>query len=150
MPIGRAKAWGDVGKDAFERFAERVGADPVAVVRAAEETFDAVRDAWPGVRDSLPTAMAETMERFWTEECAFTRRRLFALQDVVRTPRHPEGTHTAERSADGVVIRRRADGKIDNPIDAAIVRSDGREVHMRNGRRPKAAAPVEDTKPEPP
>jgi len=138
LPIGGSRDWKDINIQAFERFGEKLGIPASEVRTIVNRTIDATLGAWHEVRDDFPEHLRPYMERHFTHGLTLTR--LYINEHgfpppLPRIPDHPTDTHDFKRTPEGTVVRRIADKKVENTIDAAVVSREGREEYWIGGRK---------------
>lgn len=67
LNLAKTRAWDQISIDRFVAFAERIGADPVAVVATVRDTVQRATDLWSKVKTDFPVSplLAERLERHW-------------------------------------------------------------------------------------
>lgn len=67
LNLAKTKAWDQISMDRFVVFAERVGADPAAVVAIVRDTVQRATDLWKEVKADFPVSplLAERLELHW-------------------------------------------------------------------------------------
>lgn len=138
LSVGGIRKWEEVNIQAFERFGAKLDIPAEDVRRIVDETIDSTLGAWHEVKEDFPDHLRDALENHFTRTLPLTRLHIDVHgfpKPLPRVPEHPDDTHSVKRTPLATVVRRVEDGKVDNPIDAAIVKRDGEEVHMRNGRR---------------
>lgn len=67
LNLARTKVWNELSLGHFERFAQKVGADPVAVTSIVQTTVERALDAWPAIRRDLPVSavLSQRLEAHW-------------------------------------------------------------------------------------
>lgn len=78
LNLAKTKSWDQLSFEHFESLAERVGAEPVAVVSLVRQVLQRALDEWPTVRRDFPVSsvLAERLEAHW--------KRVPLVADVIR------------------------------------------------------------------
>jgi len=138
LPIGGSREWKDINMQSFERFGAKLGIPVEEVHTIVNRTIDATLGAWHEVREEFPEHLRPYMERHFTHGLTLTR--LYINEHgfpppLPRIPDYPADTHVFKRTLEGTVVRRIADKKVENTIDAAVVSREGREEYWIGGRK---------------
>jgi len=151
LPVGGSRDWKDVNMQSFERFGGKLGIPAEEVRSIVNRTIDATLGAWHEVRDDFPEHLRPHLERHF--ERGLTLTRLYIQEHgfpppLPRIPDHNTDTHKAKRTPEGTVVRRIDDKRVENTVDAAVVKRTGEEKYYLGGREVAPEA-VLGTVPEP-